>query len=177
MTTPLLLAAFLLVAQPAASPVTTERVATPVKALHFEVVVPAPVAAVWDALTTTAGLQTWLWRDARTELRAGGDWLVLYTPTVTGGGTIVSFVPQRELVLRALAPEQFPTVRRTRTDVTFQLTAVSPTTTRVTLHQTGWQQGAEWDAAYDYLAGGNAQLLEQLHRRFSTGPIAWPKGR
>ncbi len=46
--------------------------------------------------------------------------------------------------------------------------------TRVTLVQTGWQTGAEWDAAYDYLAGGNAQLLAQLHRRFTTGPIAWP---
>lgn len=172
-----LLVALLLAVQSPASPVTTERLTTPEKALHFAVVVPAPIAEVWDALTTTAGLQTWLWRDVRTELRPGGDWLVLYTPTATGGGTIVSFVPQRELVLRALAPEQFPTVRRTRTDVTFQLTAVSATTTRVTLHQTGWQQGAEWDAAYDYLAGGNAQLLEQLHRRFASGPIPWPKGQ
>lgn len=174
MTPPLLLTLLLLAAQ--ASAVTTERLDAPVKALRFEVTVPASVPEVWEALTTTAGLQTWLWRDARVDLRPGGDWLVLYTPTATGGGTIVSLAPQRELVLRALAPEQFPTVRQTRTDVVFALTAVTPTSTRVTLRQTGWQTGAEWDAAYDYLSRGNAQLLEQLHRRFTSGPIPWPKG-
>ena len=38
-------------------------------------------------------METWLWKDTRVDLRPGGDWLVLYTPTATGGGTIVSFVP------------------------------------------------------------------------------------
>jgi len=36
----------------------------------------------------------------------------------------------------------------------------------VTLTQTGWKQGKEWDDAYQYLSSGNAQLLAQLHRRF-----------
>ena len=30
---------------------------------------------------------------------------------------------------------------------------------------------AEWDAAYDYLAGGNAQVLESLHRRFADESV------
>ena len=33
------------------------------------------------------------------------------------------------------------------------------------------------DAAYDYLAGGNAELLTQLFQRFASGPIAWPRPR
>ena len=43
------------------------------------------------------------------------------------------------------------------------------------LVQTGRQTGAEWDAAYEYLAAGNAELLTQLYQRFASGPIAWPK--
>ena len=158
-----------------ASPVTVEKVTSPEKALRFEVVVPAALDDVWQAMSTRAGMETWLWKDARVDLRPGGDWLVLYTPTATGGGTIVSFVPRREMVIRAMAPEKFPTVRSERTTVTFGLTAVSPTATKVTLLQTGWKDGAEWDAAYEYLARGNAQLLTQLHQRFATGPLDWSK--
>ena len=158
-----------------AGPVTVQKIASPEKALHFEVVVPASLDAVWQAMSTKAGMETWLWKDARVDLRPGGDWLVLYTPTATGGGTIVSLVPRQELVLKALAPEKFPSVRSERTNVTFTLTAVTPTATKVTLMQTGWKDGAEWDAAYEYLSRGNAQLLTQLHQRFATGPLDWSK--
>jgi uncharacterized protein YndB with AHSA1/START domain len=158
-----------------ASPVTVVRLSTPEKALQFDVTVPASVDEVWTAFTTTAGLSTWLWRDTRVELREGGDWLALFGPS-TGGGTILSFVPRARLVLSAMAPEQFPTVRATRTHAVFEFTAAGPKATHVRLLQTGWQTGQEWDAAYAYLATGNAQLLGQLYQRFTTGPIPWPKG-
>lgn len=154
--------------------VSVQQIAAPEKALRFEVLVPASLDEVWTAFTTQAGLQSWLWRDARVDLRPGGDWIVQYTPTATGGGTIVSLVPHAEVVMRALAPERFPTVRRERTTATFRFEAAGAAT-RVTLLQTGWQTGAEWDAAYDYLAKGNAQLLTQLRERFVSGPIDWSK--
>lgn len=154
--------------------VSVQQIAAPEKALRFEVLVPASLDEVWTAFTTQAGLQSWLWRDARVDLRPGGDWIVQYTPTATGGGTIVSLVPRAEVVMRALAPERFPTVRRERTTATFRFEAAGAAT-RVTLLQTGWQIGAEWDAAYDYLAKGNAQLLTQLRERFVSGPIDWSK--
>jgi uncharacterized protein YndB with AHSA1/START domain len=141
--------------------------------MRFEVTIPASVDEVWAALTTHDGVVTWLWRDARVELRPGGDWIVLYPGGKTGGGTIISFEPKQRLTLAAMAPEQFPTVRERRTTAVFELEAASPSTTRVLLTQTGWQDGAEWDAAYDYLSRGNAILLEQLHRRFVSGPIDW----
>ena len=78
-------------------------------------------------------------------------------------------------MIRALAPEQYPTVRQTRTTAVFRLAAEGLNATRVTLLQTGWQAGEEWDAAYAYLAKGNAQLLTQLHRRFVSGPIDWSR--
>lgn len=154
--------------------VSVQQISTPEKALRFEVLVPASLDQVWTAFTTQAGLQSWLWKDARVDLRPGGDWIVQYTPTATGGGTIVSLVPRTEVVMRALAPERFPAVRRERTTATFRFEAAGAAT-RVTLLQTGWQGGAEWDAAYEYLAKGNAQLLTQLRERFVSGPIDWSK--
>jgi uncharacterized protein YndB with AHSA1/START domain len=162
------------------SPVAVQKLTSPEKALRFEVVAPAPVDAVWTAFSTQAGLQTWLWSDVQVDLKPGGDWLVRFpgragSPPSTGGGTIVSFVPGQRLEIRALAPDQFPTVRRERTTALFEFQPITPGSTRVTLTQTGWKTGPEWDAAYEYLAGGNAELLTQLLARFTSGPIDWTK--
>jgi uncharacterized protein YndB with AHSA1/START domain len=160
----------------AAGPVTVTKVAAPEKALRFEVTVAGSLDEVWAAFTTTDGLGTWLWRDARVDARPGGDWLAIF-PQSTGGGTIVSLTPKTQLVISALAPEKFPTVREQRTRATFEFAAVTPSSTTVTLVQTGWKAGAEWDAVYEYLADGNAALLTQLHQRFASGPIPWPKAQ
>jgi uncharacterized protein YndB with AHSA1/START domain len=144
----------------------------PEKALKFEVVVPAKIDEVWNAFTTREGLITWLWSDVTVDLREGGDWTVHYPGGATGGGTIVNVTAKRQLVMRAMAPEQFPTVRRERTTATFDFEPLGDTT-RVTLTQTGWKSGKEWDDAYEYLSKGNVQLLEQLRYRFVKGPIIW----
>ena len=142
------------------------------KALKFDVVIPAKPADVWQAFTTSAGLNAWLWQDCTVDLREGGGWIVHYPGGKTGGGTIVSFREGRQLVLHAMAPERFPEVRAVGTTAAFDF-APDGEGTRVTLTQTGWRQGKEWDDAYEYLAVGNAQLLEQLYMRFVSGPIKW----
>jgi uncharacterized protein YndB with AHSA1/START domain len=157
------------------SGVSVEKIQKPQKELRFAVVVPASVDDVWNACTTTDGLKTWLWSDVRVELRAGGDWLVIYPGGKTGGGTITSFTPKSQLTIRALAPEAYPSVRSERTTAVFKFDRVDASNTRVTLSQTGWKEGKEWDDAYEYLANGNAQLLAQLKTRFEKGPIKWPQ--
>jgi len=165
----------LLVAQTPPPPVTVTKISAPEKALRFEVIIPGSLDEVWNAFTTTDGLSTWLWRDVRVDPRVGGEWMVLYPGGKTGGGTIVSIDAKKQITMRAMAPEQFPTVRETRTTARFEFSAVTTSTTKVTLVQTGWQESREWDDAYEYLAGGNATLLGQLHRRFASGPAVWPK--
>jgi|SRR5579862_3008879 len=169
------LATVAIAAVAADGPVTVTRLTKPEKALKFEVVVPAPLDQVWTAFTTKGGLETWLWKEVRVDPKPGGDWIVVF-PGSTGGGTILSLKPKKQIVISALAPEKFPTVRKERTRATFDFATVAPASTKVTLLQTGWKSGDEWDAAYDYLADGNAQLLMQLHQRFASGPLAWPKG-
>jgi hypothetical protein len=73
------------------SHVAVTKVKEPEKALKFEVLIPAKPADVWQAFTTSAGLDTWLWQDCTVDLREGGGWTVHYPGGKTGGGTIVSF--------------------------------------------------------------------------------------
>ena len=147
---------------------------TPEKMLRVEITVPAPRAQVWKAFATSEGLSTWLAPNSNVELKPGGEWMVHFPGGSTGGGNIVSFVPQREIVISALAPDQFPTVRAQRTTARFELENHGKGTL-VRLTQTGWKDGDEWDRAYEYLTAGNAQLLATLHRRFVSGPIDWSK--
>jgi len=158
----------------AQSPVKVVKQSTPEKALIFEVTIPASRAAVWQAFTTSDGLSTWLTPGAVVDLRKGGEWTAHFPGGKTGGGTILSFVPERQVILSAMAPEQFPTVRAEGTTATFEFIANGESTV-VRLVQTGWKTGEEWDKAYDYLAQGNAQLLETLRRRFVSGPLDWAK--
>jgi uncharacterized protein YndB with AHSA1/START domain len=144
------------------------------KVLMLEVTVPAPLSAVWQAFTTSEGLSTWLTPGAVVDLREGGEWTAHFPGGSTGGGTILSFVTEKELVLSALAPDRFPTVRATRTKARFQFEAKGGSTL-VRLTQTGWKDGEEWVKAYEYLTVGNAQLLATLHHRFVSGPIDWTK--
>ena len=144
------------------------------KALVIEVVVPAPVGEVWKAFTTSDGLSTWLTPNAVVDLREGGEWTAKFPGGSTGGGTILSFVPEKELVISALAPDKFPAVRAARTKARFSFEAKGGSTV-VRLTQTGWKEGDEWERAYEYLTVGNAQLLATLHHRFVNGPIDWTK--
>jgi uncharacterized protein YndB with AHSA1/START domain len=161
--------------QPKGGPdvVKVNKITIPKKELRFEVEVPASVDAVWEAMTTAQGMMTWITPDARVDLRAGGDWLAMFPGAAPGGGTVISFQPKTRLELSAMAPEKFPTVRRDRTNALFEFESVGPSTTLVRLTQTGWKDGPEWDAAFDYLASGNAILLTMLRQRFISGPTDW----
>jgi uncharacterized protein YndB with AHSA1/START domain len=142
--------------------------------LVIEVTVPATRAAVWQAFSTGEGLSTWLTPSATVDLRPGGEWTAHFPGGSTGGGTIVSFIPEQELVLSALAPDKFPTVRADRTRAVFHFESRGDLTV-VRLTQFGWKTGDEWDRAYEYLTVGDAQLLATLRHRFVHGPIDWSK--
>lgn len=140
--------------------------------LVIELEVPAPVADVWRAFSTSDGLKTWLGPDAVVDLREGGEWTVRFPGGSTGGGTILSFFPEKEITIAALAPDKFPHVRAERTRAVFSFEPRGKATV-VRLTQTGWKSGEEWTRAYEYLLAGNAQLMAMLHRRFVDGPTDW----
>jgi uncharacterized protein YndB with AHSA1/START domain len=152
----------------------TQAATAPPQQLVIEVEVPAPLQDVWKAFATSEGLSTWLTPNAVVDLRPGGEWTAHFPGGSTGGGTIVSFIPEKELVIAAMAPDQFPHVRAERTRAVFQFESKGSSTV-VRLTQSGWKSGPEWIRAYEYLVAGNAQLMATLHHRFVNGPIDWSK--
>ncbi len=151
-----------------------EATPAPPQELVIQVDVPASIHDVWQAFTTSQGLSTWLTPGAVVDLRPGGEWTAHFPGGSTGGGTIVSFEPEKELVLSALAPDQFPHVRAERTRAVFDFESRGSSTV-VRLTQSGWKSGPEWTRAYEYLVAGDAQLLSTLHTRFVNGPLDWHK--
>jgi len=146
----------------------------PPRELVIQVEVPAPIHDVWQAFVTSDGLTTWLSPAATVDLRPGGEWTAKFPGGSTGGGTIMSFVPEKQLVLSALAPDKFPHVRAERTTAVFDFESRGGSTV-VRLTQSGWKSGPEWGRAYEYLVAGNAQLLSTLYHRFASGPVDWKK--
>jgi len=180
------LAAALLVLPPAAAGASPIRafdkdhvhviVSSEPKRVEWDVTIPGSLDAVWDAMTTQAGLVSWLAPIATVDARPGGDWLVSFPGgPAPAGGTIVELQPKTFIAIAAMAPGKYPTVRKERTYALFTFVPAGATATRVHATQTGWRDGEEWDAAMDYLAGGNAQLLEALYQRFVNGPTQWVK--
>jgi uncharacterized protein YndB with AHSA1/START domain len=147
----------------------------PEKRLDFEVVVPATRAQVWEAFTTESGMRAWVAPEDRVELALGGEWTVGFKGAKPGGGTVLAWLPEEMLSLHAMAPEWFPHVREQRTIAVFRFESAGENQTRVRLAQFGWQNGEEWDKAFDYLSKGNAELLNGLYRRFVEGPVDWTK--
>jgi len=159
--------------------VTVETAADGSRTLTHDAVIPAPAAAVWDAVATSAGWQTW----AVPAVREGPDGVfeTSYDPAAPAGGpgTIeqqwIARTPPRQASFRTTrTPAGFPHADAYRRVVsTFTLTPAGPGATRVRLSGAGYPPGAAGDALIGFFRAGNTMGLKQLHARFTTGPIDW----
>ena len=81
--------------------------------------------------------------------------------------------PQKMLSFDWNAPPSLPEARAQRSFVIVRFFPLTETTTRLTLHHTGWGDGGEWDKAYAYFDKAWAGVLGNLQKRFDTGPYDW----
>jgi uncharacterized protein YndB with AHSA1/START domain len=149
------------------------------RAIRKETVVPAPTAEVWQAWTTTAGVNTFFAAKARIDLAIGGAYELYFDREAPPGSQgsegcrVLSYLPGEMLSFSWNAPPQFPNVRRKRTWVVVQLAPLAPDQTRVSLTHLGWRQGDEWDQVYDYFNRAWGVVLQRLVQRFTTGALDW----
>ena len=139
-----------------------------------EGVVAAPVATVWDAWATSAGLRTWLAPHAEIDLRIDGVMRSNYDPKGSLGdpGTIenriLSYEPQRMLSIKvSKAPERFPFKARIGdmwTVLYFHPTADGKTALRIVGVVFGTDE--ESQKMKEFFKQGNAFTLTQLQKRF-----------
>jgi uncharacterized protein YndB with AHSA1/START domain len=174
---------FLLPAMAAAQDVTMSerREADGTTTLAHEVILPAPTAEVWAAISTPEGWRTWAtpvsWVPADDPDAIEGS----YDPNARPGDTtlirqhIIARLPGRLYVFSTVrAPEGFPHFETYRRVVTFfELEPVDATHTRVRLTGTGYADSEAGRTLLGFFRGGNRISLEHLRQRFVSGPLDW----
>lgn len=149
------------------------------RAIDREVVVAAPVDAVYRAWTTTEGIKTFFAPDARVELAVDGPFEVYINPYAPAGlkgadnMRVIGFQENKMLSFTWNAPPSLPEARKQRTVVILRFQPESEGKTRVQLHHVGWGEGGEWDKAYEYFSNAWPRVLANLQTRFAEGPVDW----
>jgi uncharacterized protein YndB with AHSA1/START domain len=150
------------------------------RSIRCDVLVPAPIADVWDAWTTEHGIRTFFAPDCHVDLRPDGAYEILFNPSAPAGHRggeglrVMAVQPLTMLSFSWSAPPSLPDVRSQRTHVTVRLSAEGPTSTRVSLRHDGWGAGGQWDEAFRYFERAWSEVvLPRLQRRFEEGPIDW----
>lgn len=163
-----------LAAAPAAPAATTARAPDGTHMLSNEVVVDAPPAAVWAAVSTVEGWKSWAvpvaWSSAPDMIETS------YAPAARPGDPstirqqILLRLPERLLVFRTVkAPDGFPDFDTYAKVVSaFELEPAGEGRTRVRLTGTGYADSEAGRRLLGFFERGNAQSLDALKARFAA---------
>jgi uncharacterized protein YndB with AHSA1/START domain len=150
------------------------------RAVQGEVVVEAPIADVWAAWTTPAGVRSFFAPACKIDLRVGGAYEMYFDLEATSGQRggegmrILALQPPAMLSFTWNAPPSLPEVRGQQTMVVVRLEEIGANLTQVRLTHSGWGSGGEWDLAIAYFERAWKQVvLPRLQRRFASGPLDW----
>jgi uncharacterized protein YndB with AHSA1/START domain len=149
------------------------------RAVDKQLVVAAPIEAVWRAWTSRDGIRSFFAPDAEIDPRVGGAFHIhmdpLAEPGMKGADDMRFMALQRPTMLSFdwNAPPSLPEARKQRTFVVIRLADIDGRSTRVTLHHTGWGDGGEWDETYAYFDRAWGVILGKLQASFVSGPVDW----
>ena len=145
--------------------------------IEKQAVVNAPIDDVWKAWSTTDGVKSFFAPDAKVEARSGGPFEIYMNPYAEPGlkgaddMRVLAVQPPTMISFTWNAPPHQPEIRAQRTMVIVRLRAVDARSTEVTLRQVGWGDGEKWDATYAYFDRAWGNVLSNLQKRFTDGPI------
>jgi uncharacterized protein YndB with AHSA1/START domain len=93
---------------------------------------------------------------------------------------VLAWVPGEMISFEWNAPPKFPEIRNgQRSFVVVRFAPAGPGQTRVTLDHLGWGEGGQWPQVRAYFDAAWGHVLDNLRKRFESGPIDWAslKGR
>jgi uncharacterized protein YndB with AHSA1/START domain len=149
------------------------------RSIDKEVVVQATLDQAWAAWTTREGITSFFAPDARIEPRVGGAFQVYMDPGAPAGQKgaddmrFMALQPKKMISFDWNAPPHLAEARAQRTFVIVRFEPLGETSTRITLHHTGWGEGGEWDKAHAYFDRAWGGVLGNLKKRFDSGPQDW----
>ena len=144
------------------------------RVIRGEVIVDAPVSAVWAAWTTEEGIKSFFAPECNIELRIDGPFELFFLldgePGKRGGEGVryLAIQPEKMLSFTWNAPPHLPEARAQWTHVTVRFFEEEGVRTRVTIHHDGWGEGGEWDEALAYFEHAWLEaVLPNLVKRFA----------
>ena len=136
-------------------------------------VIDAPVADVWNAWTTAEGIESFFApKAAKVVAEPGGPfelWFLLDQPEGSRGSegcVFHSVTPMRQLVIEWNAPPTMPTIRKLRTLVYLDFTALEGNRTSLTLRNFGYGDSEEWAKGRAYFDRAWNAVMASLQKRF-----------
>lgn len=152
-------------------------------AIDLSVSVKAPVGAVWQAWTTSAGITSFFAPEAEVDARPDGAFHIFIDPYgqpgMKGADTmrVLAVEPEKLLSFTWNAPPSLPQARAQRTVVILRF-APEGDATRLSLSHVGWGTDGEWPKARAYFEKAWPNVLKNLQTRFDTGqPMDWTAWR
>jgi hypothetical protein len=150
---------------------------------RLEIVVPnVTTRQVWQAVSTSEGLRSFVAPVTEVEMKTGGHYYTNYNPAAKIGdpgtiyNTVLTYVPLEMLAIHVkLGPKIFPAsvANADRLSAILMIKDLGNGRVRVSEIMTGWQAGDDWDKVYKFFQTGNAYVLGQLYKRFAVGPRQW----
>ncbi|MDQ0462406.1 uncharacterized protein YndB with AHSA1/START domain [Caulobacter ginsengisoli] len=141
---------------------------TGARLLQQRVVIAAPPAAVWRALTDQAAYRQWVAPNSFIDLRVGGSIEVALSAAGKPGDPsnikqeILGYVPQRLMVFRNLSVPPVPGgAVYPKLAIVLELNPAGEGT-EVVLSQVGYGAGADFDALYGFFKQHNPEFLLNL---------------
>ncbi len=149
------------------------------KAIVKEAIVTATINDVWNAWTTTEGVNTFFSPDAKVELRIGGPFEIYFDMSAPYGSRgselcrVLSYLPEKMLSFEWNAPPSFGDLRGINTIVVLLFDQLENGQVKVTLTHHGWGEGTDWQGVYDYFDRAWGSVLGNFEKRFKEGPLMW----
>jgi len=148
--------------------------------IKADITVSADISRVYQAFTTTGGIQSFFAPECGIDPRPGGLFELYFdldAPKGSRGSEGVRYLALQENAMVSFSwnnPPHLKNVRKQKTSVTLYFSKKDNAHTHVKLYHSGWGTGSEWDSAYTYFDRvWKDVVLFRLHYRFQHGPVDW----
>jgi uncharacterized protein YndB with AHSA1/START domain len=150
------------------------------RSLRLFVRINAPLDSVWERWSTNAGMLKFFAPVIIFEPKVLSLFEVHFAPGAPEGqrgaenNRILAIQEKQMISFTWDAPPQWPEMRKNRTAVAINLYKIKDSETLVTLTQTGWGQGAEWNAMLEYFdKAWGGFVLPNLKYSLEVKPVNW----
>lgn len=149
------------------------------KSLVKEIEIGKDIGSIWEKFTTEEGLISFFAPEVNFELSIGGQFEMLFDlkmPIGLQGSEdckVLSFLPEKMISFSWNNPPKFEHIREEHTWVVVEFKKIEENRTHITLTHLGWQDGPEWEGAYEYFEIAWNIVLKRLEYSILNGPIDW----